>query len=698
MPTESRLPPSEMTPPERAGNVPVIEAKFRSWLERGVLALLLANAALLVYYICVGYEPYFHSDAAVKNLIAGEIYRTGHFFPPGWNYVNGDLFIVFGHLFIVPFLPFVTNGFSLHALSGLVSAAIILGSAWLLSGVATRSTLARLVFLAVLASGISSVVAENVFGQVSYGTIFYFSAFSVYFGWNVLHAQGRSTLVWGALLAAAMVLAFWANPQRAIATYWIPLAVAIAIHAVSAGSWRYLKVDRGVVRGGIVLLLMGGCALAGSLLHIWTLSFVNNTPGAGAAKWLDFGNIVKNGGYTLEGLLAILGALPSVGSPVMSIGGMYDGFRLLAGFAALLLIPWALLRCCSGVSDGARFVGVFTTISGVIFVFLHVTTTIPDMQDPVTSARYLVPFVLFGLLMVVVALSKARSVTQLGMGALALLALATSCASPSNPLSQGFGQRLADPRVQLIGLLESNQLQYGYASFWNAGALTVLSDGKTVVRQIKVEGGLPKPFRHLASNHWFQESAWQGQTFLMLTPEESQLVDWNLLASYIGPAIRTIDSGGVRIYVYPRNIAGALPNWDIELEHPLNIRASANTPHTAGTFDPSDGAMVAAEGVAGFLNFGPYATLVPGNYRASFDVEVRGGHGQFGTLDVASSQGKDVHAVVGVTTGGRQHVEVPFRLDRGVDDLELRVNSTGAANFRFYGIKVQRDESKLVAP
>src|SRR5450755_306518 len=94
--------------------------------------VVLANLSMLSFYEAITYRIFFHSDAAAINLISEEIVRSGQFFPHDWNYVNADLFVIFGHLFIIPFIPFVRNGFGLHAVAGVASTFIIIASVWLL--------------------------------------------------------------------------------------------------------------------------------------------------------------------------------------------------------------------------------------------------------------------------------------------------------------------------------------------------------------------------------------------------------------------------------------------------------------------------------------------------------------------------------------------------------------------------------------
>lgn len=660
------------------------------------MLLLAVNLCLLVYYIAYGYQGYFHSDAAAKNLLAQEIYETGNYFPRDWNYVNADLMLVFGHLFILPLLPFFENGYALHAASGLVSTGLILLSTWLVSGVISRSPWTRLLFVVIVASGISEIVAENLFGQVSYGNVFFMTCFTVTFAWRFLTAQGHYRLVWGALLAVFMLLLFWANPQRAMASYALPLVVAIAVYtAVSLGR-AHLHWNAQAKRGVVALALLVVGAALGIGLHYWVLAGVNNTPGAGAARWLPFDGMLRNLIGTLQGLLAVLGGIPLASRDVVTVQGMVEGLRLLAMCSLLVLAPVALARAFKSSNDGMRFLAAFTTASLALFLFLHVTTTIPDMSDPVTTARYLVPSVLLALLVVVMTVLDATSgMVYRVLGGAVLAVLATSAFSPSHPFSLAFAGRPQEPRQELVHLLQSNGLEYGYGTYWNAGVLTVLSGQRVRVRQVALEQGMPIPMRHLSSNRWYQPDAWRGETFLLLRDSEAKAVKWDLLAAYVGKPVKTLRFQDFGIYVFPRNLAGVLPSWSDDLSSPLSMRITESSFHQIGTFNAEDGrgTLVSEKGQSGYLHFGPYLKLKPGAYQATFDLEVgEGAPAAFGSVDISSRGSADTHASYPLSEMGRQRLTLKFTLDHYVNDLEVRVFSTGSGRIKLHGIEMRPAE------
>lgn len=131
-----------------------------------VLVLLCVNFGLLVWYLFVGYQGWFHSDSAVKVLLAREIVVTGEYFPRDWNYGNNDLFLS-NQIFIIPLLAFLPAGFTTHAVSGLISSMLILSGIWFFTGLSKVDISRRLLILAIATSGRNLVSSLKLMHSVS---------------------------------------------------------------------------------------------------------------------------------------------------------------------------------------------------------------------------------------------------------------------------------------------------------------------------------------------------------------------------------------------------------------------------------------------------------------------------------------------------------------------------------------------------
>jgi hypothetical protein len=669
---------------------------------RGLLVgLFLVSLAALVYYLFRGYIPEFNTDSAFKSLLAGEVVRQGSYFPSDWNYVNGDLWVLFGQIFIIPFLPFFKNSYTLHAVSGLISSAIVLISLWCASGMVMRSAWMRLLTVTIFAGGVSWVMAENLFGQVSYGNVLYVAVFTLYFSWRWLEATSRrASVIWAVALVVLGILAFWGNPQRAAAYDIAPMLAALLAWAMARGDlftwhpgarrWKLTGDARRLIILGVMLF---GAALVGTILHVVSLAQAHSADGAGSARWLSLASFKDNLWFTLEGILGVFGALPTAGRSVMSPWGAYEALRLLSVLAMLVLLPSV---CCGFLRDarpGARMLAAFTASGLCLFIFLQVTTTTPDMTGPVMSARYMLPSLVLGLVLVLGHAESQGLRTPTGVASWCIaLVLASSLVYPGNSFSRLYRGTPPSHHVQAMDVLKAHGLQYGYGTYWNSGVITILSGGDVRVRQIEFDRGLPIPRLHLASRSWFRPQTWTGKSFLLLSKEEAAQLDRDTAFTFTGAPLEEFPAGDFVVLVFKENLASTLPNWDVDssseraISDPLGTRSQ----HQIGRLDKIEGRLqlAADAGETGFLHYGPYVTLPAGDYRVDVDVSAPS-TGEVGYIDVVGNMGATVLAKTPIAGPTAAPVSLRLTAAEAVQGVEVRVFSNGASAMTLRSITLQ---------
>lgn len=664
-----------------------------------VVGLLIGNVGLMTWYLFYGYQSGFHSDSAAKVLLAREIIETGQYFPHDWNYANGDLFVLFGHTFIIPFLAFLPAGFFVHALSGLISAALILSGVWFLTSLFKIGKLKRVVIAAVMAAGISGFMAENLYGQVSYGYVFYSTCYVIYFAWQFLSFNGPKKSLFGVGLFLVLILAFWSNPLRAGLAYCLPLLYAIAYH-ITSYSFINIYSSREVCASYQLVAIVFLSAVVGTALHFITLHSVNNVLAAGHPRWLSYEEIIRNLTLTPKGFLAIFGGLPSAGGVLVSISGMYEAVRLILALALFALIPLSLRSALQQMHSGSQFVASFALGAVLLVLFIQLTTTVPDMADPVQSSRYLIPALLLLLIVTLARTYEFKKNPLLALFSFSLPIVLIVSAYPTfvrsnsgSGMNWGMLGQHHNHLKNLKDFLLTNGLHYGYASYWNAGVISVISNEKVLVRQIGIDHGLPMPMRLLSSNRWYRSSAWQGETFLLLTAQEASLINWGLLEDYHAKPVRELKFEGFKVFVFAQNLAIDLPGWDSRYEEPASFPVSKESLRQVGKFhenyENAGGALVAEKGHVGALHYGPYILVEPGNYTVEFNVAAESAPSAAVRLDVASSPDQNILAE-SFLIDNTAPKQLNFTLDK-LSTLEFRVWSLGNAKVVFRGVSIVRN-------
>lgn len=672
--------------------MPVTYMKLhKTHLLTGIATLMLIlNISLLLWYEFYGYQTIFHSDSAVKVLLAREIYDSGNFFPKDWNYANGDLFVVFGHIFVLPLLKFLPAGFYTHAISGTIFAGWILFTIWLIARLEDLPLWQKISILAVAASGISGFMAENLYGQVSYGVVLLFSCNIIYLSAKYITSKAEHRVVWTILLFFTMVFAYWANPKRAVVSYGLPLTAAL-IWILKDSSDQ----ERRTLFKLFGLTILG--ALVGSALHTYVLSGVINVLRAANATWLPIDLIPRNIGYAIKGIFAQLGGLPPAGVSIYSLMGLYGMLRFALVFLIAYQVPFAIGRAISSKSTVVKVLALYATCSIALTFLLQTTTTIPDVGDPIQSSRYLVPGVILCLLTLLMAPPPNISMPMQKVS-LTVIFLALSTGSFSNFLLSDLssGNALAQPgqidpsREQLLKALNQDGLHYGYSSYWNAGVLSVMSNESVRVRQVQISEGLPSPMRHLSANHWYEPKAWRGPSFLLLTKLEAPAIDWDKMKKLGLSPEKEFRSGNFYIYVFSKNIAESLPGWDTSYKNAALFLPSESTLRRTGQLEKENGntILTAHKGQRGVLHHGSRVDIEPGKYRATFDVMANYHPDGTARLDVVSISRRVVLSEMPVLESQSAQF-IDFTINTR-ETIELRVWALGNETVRLKSMSLVR--------
>jgi len=676
-------------------------SKNNAWTILALL-ILLSNIGFLIWYVFFQYHSYFHSDSAAKVLLAREIFDQGEYFPSDWNYVNSDLFVLFGHTFIIPLLTFLPAGYLSHAISGLISSILLLIGVWLICELCAINLNRKILIISAIGGGISGFVAENLYGQVSYGTVLYLSLFIVYSAWKIITKTPRTKIAWGAFLFFILLLVFWANPQRALIFYGLPLIFAITAFGIVSSRYHNTRIK--ITSLAILAMAIFFGVVCGIYAHFYTLDTVNNIQGASHALWLQYDLIIRNIKYTLQGLLTIFNGLPTEGETVASARGGYEAMQALSALVLLALIPISIKKVLKRHNPDLTYLTVFALTAFTMVFFLHITTTIPDMSDPIQSSRYLLPPLIILLIIVLCQPMCFKRSPIFTSSIVFSFAILLSNAYPTYALSyvnsyRDWGQpgQFKPHHQQLSNFLEDHDLRYGYATYWNAGVTSVLSDENVLVRQVAIENGVPMPMRHLSSDKWYRANTWQGPTFLALTRGEAELIDWPTLQSYGVHPTKTLHFNDFSVYIFNANLATKIPGWDNTYSHPtfipINSRSLSqfNTPSTDDTGDYPD-ALIAKSTEKGALYFGPYLNVDPGRYAVTFHI-LATPHEKLQDvvrLDVASDKGEIIHEELTLKESHSDHT-IQFEITEK-KTMEFRVWTLGNGAVTFKGTTIQRIE------
>lgn len=106
---------------------------------------------------------------------------------------------------------------------------------------------------------------------------------------------------------------------------------------------------------------------------------------------------------------------------------------------------------------------------------------------------------------------------------------------------------------QLTDFLKENDLKYGYATFWNANIITMMSDSEVKVRVITLEKDGYKKRLYQTNKNWYETVNGYDEYFVILTDQEMEDY-YNQISYHYEEAEKILKCGVYYVLVYPYNV------------------------------------------------------------------------------------------------------------------------------------------------
>jgi hypothetical protein len=511
--------------------------------------ILLATSFLSVtVFTLYSYRYRFHSDAATAGMIALEQWRTGQLFVPGWYY-SQDFWPMFVLNSATVFFPLVHNAF-LATQIGIFFQIVFIFTLTRKILISLGSTTHANLVLAFLLSGVSSLWSEFFYGQGQYGNVLMFILLETFFIIYLLKSDEKTT---GKKLTV-LALLFLSNVYiNSTSVRYLPLFLAPALLALSFNFFQNKALRRGVTY--IVFILLISTAL-GQLGLSWlkhSYLFLSGVDGTTIVSYHDA--IADNLPRMLDGYLSLI-TDGAAGVKFASFKGCLFLFRLVFSFiffsAPIYFLTSKYASKFKEFEVSKQYLVIY--FCGLLFISLFSVIFLSSTVNFIAAARYIMVAVYFGVFVTVIFFDSLR----IGNINKYLLVLITPIILFNiQTLNQGLAKGVGE-RDQLVNFLIENNLDRGFATYWNADVLTVLSDYKVMVSHIEGSHAGPSLFM---STKQFYKSVGAKENFLLLDSSEIASFDFNYLNKYLGSPDRFLKFNNYQIFVYKKEFASYLPEW-----------------------------------------------------------------------------------------------------------------------------------------
>lgn len=534
----------------------------RKYLDGNLILGILFTAAslmVLLYYIIGPSKGYFHSDCADSLLWANAILESGKILTEDFGYAA---LLPFGSpLWMVPVLAIFGLTMRAQIVSMAIFAILFVGTMlfffrsmkwdWKWSAISTF-------IVSMLLSG-SMKLREIMWEHTIYyslGVLLLFLLLGLLFRvLNSLDEKGKRArfVIWSVLLAFISIGCGMDSFQIMVLTS-VPVLGGLAAETFFDGETALFSAanKRKYYAAG---LLLGGM-VAGLLLYL--IITKGGTISAGYENaysgWSAMSVWQENADKFFTQYFSLLGIEITVKTSLFSLSSLVAILKL-GGAMLILVCPALLLFRYRKLDRMTKIVLLAHLISSFVILFGYVCGMLS------AASWRLVPFIAGS---VITTLLYIRSLfTEDGMvgkriGILlvaVLLAFALLNARSILSIPRDYG---ADDDVyEICDTLEEKGYSYGYATFWNAGKMTLLSNGSVRVRNINADRNGITVYTYQSMKSWYEDQEGQETYFVMLSDSEYQAVErteyWNRLLTE-NPPVDSFMHSGFRFFVFEKNI------------------------------------------------------------------------------------------------------------------------------------------------
>lgn len=492
--------------------------------KKTVFAFSLVVIAFItvIYYMLGPSEGYIHSDCVDTLTWANATVESGQLFSSTFCY---PYLLPFGSTFL--FYPFVAMfGFTMFAYRLAMFVFMVLfalaiyfcarGLGW------SRNT----GLIAVSSEFImvsSSVKLRELFWEhiihYSLGAFlaFVLMAFMFYFitsykGNKYSFKNNRKTIIFGVLVALwAFFSAFDGLTTLTLST--LPVLGALLLSVVFDTKNNIIsKANKDIIVSFIIILVA-------TILGCGVLALVTKNIDAGYGS--AYSNIVESGEWSnnalkfLEQWTTLLGADYEVGGAITSGKNILAAIKM-AGSLVLFFTPVYAVFIYKRVVRNERIFILFHWLMAGLILYGYVFGSLSSVNwrlSPIICSAVMVNIIVWKYLWNTVDLKRCAVIVSLLVVLSGVVTFGQIWSMPAD-----YGRE--NDQHQVVKYLEEQGLNYGYATYWNANILTLISNSKVKVRDINLDNDQPVKGWLNTDKAWYNSQPNQDKYFVLLTNSE----------------------------------------------------------------------------------------------------------------------------------------------------------------------------------
>jgi len=511
-----------------------------------ILFVIIIIVAL--YYIIFPSKGYFTSDSTDTIMWAQATYESGKLISPSFKYA---CFLPFGgHLLMIPFIAIWGVSMKAHIAGMVVFFILFIGSLFLIFKRLKFNDSTSLLAITVI---LSLLLGSNKLREMFFGHIIYYSLglFFLFIGTGIvlkmLESKPSKIFYINAILLYVWCFFTAMNQVPTLTIFTIPLLGAIVGERFFNFTNKVKKEDVikfiAIIMIIIIATCMGYCAtndIKGNLVAGYQ---------EGYSTFSDPSAWTSNGLKFLTHWTTLIGVDIVEGEPIVNLDGFINIFKIIVS-VIFIICPIIITFLYSKINEHGYKIWILihwilTFLIMIAYVFGNLSAAswrlIPILVTAIITTIILVFWIYNNCI-------KIRRVILLIVLPIVIVAICNVIEIIK--MSYDYGK---DSNLYLVyEKLYNNDITYGYATFWQANALTVMSDSKVKCRSINISKNNYEPYYYQQDESWFLEQEGQDEYFVILTEYEYYTMQTSH-PLYVN-AIARLKLNDYYVFIYDKNI------------------------------------------------------------------------------------------------------------------------------------------------
>lgn len=508
-----------------------------------VLPLLILSFISITFSIFFSIGNHMDSDIASEVLLGKEMLVEHKIFPTGWFY-STELRILNIQLLIAPLIKFTGNMLLSKSIANFILLILFCSTYYYLMKSLEINKTYSLLILVVIISPISNGLMYDLYSGAFYTSYLIFIMLNIVL-WNSINNKCIEKKKKIILYIISIILSFSLGIQgtRLLANLYIPLLIMdliliwLDIKDNKNMKFNYKTIFNRVFMSSSMFI----CSFLGLAFSRKILSKTFHYTDLGVQTFVNVNEIGNRFFLSISSILTLFGTVAN--GKVISINGIISAINLI--FVILLfVVSYKLLKSHKYLSNPRKALVIFFWVSFLMNTYFLIFTNIL-----ITDRYYVDSMVLLFPILGIYFDEFKNKFLPIEKFTLAFFVSICILCSQYNVIYKGFIKTdNSQDKYNVINFLKKNNLNFGYATFWNANVLNVLSNGKVEIANIN--GSLNGSYLWLTPARYYKTEFHHGKTFLLLNKDEVKRADPKLLSK--GKKITKINN--YVIYIYDKNI------------------------------------------------------------------------------------------------------------------------------------------------